>query len=64
MMENIITIGFNKGEADFGINGSISNLSFEKLQELRAIIPVAIYVAEDIWRRNNQPLASNSTPNE
>lgn len=55
MIENLITIGFDKhGEADFGINCSISDLSLSKLNELRQMIPVAIYIAEDMWRRNNK----------
>lgn len=54
-MENpLITIGFNEdGEADFGIRGDFSNISFEKLVKIRAMIPVAIYIAEDMWRRVN-----------
>ncbi len=47
----ITTIGFDKnGCADFGVNGSIQSLTYEGMQHLRAIIPVAIGIAENMWR--------------
>ena len=46
-----LTIGFNKyGQADFGANASVMDLSFEQMKELRAMIPVAIGVMEEMWR--------------
>ena len=55
MKKELITIGFDKnGEADFGIRGDLSELSLKKLNELRSIIPVAIWAAEDMWKRNNR----------
>lgn len=60
MKRELITIGFDKnGEADFRIRGDFSGLSYEELNEIRKIIPVAIYVVEDMWRRNNQPESAN-----
>ncbi len=54
MKREIITIGFDKnGEADFGIRADIEQLSLEELKELREIIIVAIYIAEDMWRRSH-----------
>ncbi len=51
--DDIITIGFDKnGEADFKVKATIADLSLEDMKELRAMIPVAIGTAEDIWRRN------------
>ena len=53
MERELITIGFNKdGEADFGIRGDVIDLSLEQMQELRAMIPVAIWCAENIWRQH------------
>ena len=50
MEKPLITIGFDKnGEADFGILSSIQDLSLEKMNQLRQIIPVAIKVAENMW---------------
>jgi len=55
MKRELITIGFNKnGEADFGVRGDLIDLSLEKFNELRIMIPVAIGIAEDMWRRNRE----------
>lgn len=52
MKKVIISIGFDKnGDADFGIAGDIGNLTLERMKELRAMIPVAIGIAEDMFRR-------------
>jgi hypothetical protein len=48
---HLITIGYHKGELDFGVNSSITELSLSEMKELREMIIVAIYVAEDMWRR-------------
>jgi len=54
MKSDLITIGFDKnGESDFGVNCSITELTIEQLNELRQMIPVAIYTAENMWRRFN-----------
>jgi hypothetical protein len=51
----IITIGFDKnGEAEFGVSALVGEVGFEKMNELRAMIPVAIGVAEDMWKRTSQ----------
>ena len=63
MNKPLITIGFNKhGEADFGINCDIKDLSFKKLEQLRGMIPVAIYVAENMWRGENEPVCYTEKP--
>ena len=54
---DLITIGYHKGEMDFGVNGSVSELSLEQLKELREMIIVAIWCAEDMWRRNQKEKA-------
>ncbi len=59
--QDLITIGFHKGEMDFGVNGSVGELNYRELSELRQMIVVAIYVAEDMWRREQsrkEPVAS------
>jgi hypothetical protein len=38
------------GKADFGIYGTFGALTLEQLNDVRAMIPVAIFVAEDSWR--------------
>lgn len=56
--ESILTIGFDKnGQAEFGASCSVCSLTFEKMKEIRAMIPVAIGVMEDMWRREqaNKP---------
>ncbi len=51
---NLITIGFDKnGECDFGVKADFAELTIKQLNEIRQMIPVAIYIAEDMWRRNN-----------
>ncbi len=57
MVRDLITIGFDKnGEADFGIRGHVADLSMKEMQQIRAIIPVAIGVFENMWRdaRNSE----------
>jgi hypothetical protein len=60
--DEIITVGFDKnGEADFRIKGTIIDLSLERMNELRSMIPVAIGSAEDMWRRNRSHHAKSGT---
>lgn len=51
-----ISIGFDLsyGDGDFRITSSISNLSVEKMNVLRAMIPVAIGEAERMFRSENE----------
>lgn len=55
---DLITIGYHKGEMDFGVNCSISDMTLEEFNELRIMTIVAIGQAESMWRRNNEPEAS------
>ncbi len=48
--ENILTVGYHKGEMDFGVNASISELTYEQMTEFRAMCMVAIGQAESMWR--------------
>lgn len=66
MSKVFIEIGFSRwGGANFHISSEIQDLSLEKMQELRRIIPVAIYVAEDMWHREQEkknPAAQETRP--
>lgn len=58
--DDILTIGFDKnGEAEFGVRCTVADLTYEKMKELRAMIPVAIGVMEDMWRREQQNKPEN-----
>jgi len=50
----VISIGFKGVEADFAITGSIYDLDKEQMDELRAMIVVAVGSMEDMWRRFHQ----------
>jgi len=58
-VEDLLTVGFHKGEMDFGIKGSVQNLTIEELKDFRNMIIVAIYVAEDMWRKSH-PIEAGS----
>ena len=46
----IFTVGFDKnGEAEFGVNASVMDLSHKDMKELRAMVPVAIGQMERMW---------------
>lgn len=53
-LEEILTVGFKKGEATHSIRSTISELSFEQMNEFRIMTMVAIGVAEDMWRRSKE----------
>lgn len=53
-MDNILSVGKNKGEMDFAISATISDLSQEQMAEFREMIVVAIGVAEQMWRSNRR----------
>lgn len=59
MNTNFITIKAKEGEFDFGVNGSIANLSYEQMNNLRAMTMVAIGTAEDMWRRAQEQKQEN-----
>lgn len=54
---DILSVGFHKGEVDFGISARVSSLSHEKYNEIRTMTVVAIGIMEDMWRRSNQEQA-------
>lgn len=48
---DLLTVGFDKnGSMDFGVRCSVADLTYEEMKELRAMIPVAIGVMEQMWR--------------
>ncbi len=61
-MNDIITVGYDKGEMDFGVLSSIADLSIEQMNELRIMTMVAIGQAESMWRnaRGNNPSVTNT----
>ena len=48
----LITIGYQKGEIDFLVSMAVGELPLKELEEMRKMIVVAIWCAEDMWRRN------------
>lgn len=62
-MNDIFTVGFEKGEADFGVSSEVTSLNFKQMNDLRAMITVAIGTMEEMWRREQEkkhPASSNS----
>lgn len=51
---NLLSVGYYKGEMDFGVNGTVSTLTYEEMCEFRQMIVVAIGTAEDMWRRSQE----------
>jgi hypothetical protein len=49
-----IAVGYHKGEMDFAINGSVCDLDYEEMNDLRRMIVVAIGTMEDMWRREQE----------
>jgi len=65
MKTPLLQVGYDKnGEMDFSITATVGDLTREQLYELRNMIVVAIWCAEDMWRRNHQPEPGMTTPKE
>ena len=56
----LITIGYQKSEMDFLVSMAVGELSFKELRKMREMIIVAIWCAEDVWRRNQKTEAGKS----
>jgi hypothetical protein len=52
--ENILTVGWNKGEVDFSVRATIQDLSHSQMTEFRVMCMVAIGIAEDMYRRSKE----------
>ena len=61
----ILTIGLDKNrEAEFGVCASVCALTFDQMKELRAMIPVAIGVMENMWRHEQMRKPENQCAEE
>lgn len=54
MKDAFIAVGYHKGEMDFSIAGTVLELSYEEMNDLRAMLVVAIGTMEDMWRREQE----------
>ncbi len=52
--QQFLSVGYYKGEMDFGVNGEVANLSYEQMKELRQMTVVAIGQMEAMWSRATQ----------
>ncbi len=48
---DLITVGFCKGEIDFGVRCTVSELTLKEMNQLRIMMCVAIHEAESMWAR-------------
>jgi len=55
----LISIGICEkyGDADYQISGEIELLRPEMMKRIREIIPVAIWCAEEMWRKSPENIA-------
>ncbi len=59
---NLLTVGYHKGEMDFGVNCSIDELTYEQMRDFREMVCIAVGQAEQMWRkkfRGTEPYAGN-----
>jgi hypothetical protein len=54
MSDPFISVGYHKGEMDFSIAGTVQELSYAEMNDLRAMLVVAIGTMEDMWRREQE----------
>lgn len=54
MIDALFSVGWRKGEMDFGVRGDLGALSLEEMNEFRKMVVVAIGVAEDMWRTQQE----------
>lgn len=62
---NYLTVGYHKGEMDFGINCSIEDLTYEQMRDFRGMVCVAVGQAEQMWRKKlsgREPYAGAINP--
>jgi len=62
--KDVITIGMKKGEWDFSVRATIQELSYEEMQDLRAMIVTAVWAAEDMWRREQDDRSGQAIKGE
>lgn len=61
---HLFSVGWNKGEMDFGVLGSVCELSQDQMGELRKMIVVGIGTMEDMWRRAQERKCLDSAMKE
>ena len=54
MDKEYITVGWHEGEVDFRVSAMAMDLTFEEMQKLRSIIPVAIATLENLFMQGVQ----------
>ena len=52
--QNFLTVGYHKGEMDFGVNCSVADLTYEEMKKLREMTVVAIGQMEMMWSRSQE----------
>ena len=60
----LLSVGYHKGEMDFGVSASVKELSYEQMKELREMTVVGIGIMESMWRdsRSQPQAAKQLTP--
>ena len=64
--QQFFSVGLHKGEMDFGVNGSVVNLTYKQMKELREMLVVGIGQLEQMWGRAQQmknPSGESKSPN-
>ena len=54
MTNPFISVGYHKGEMDFSIAGTVCDLNYSEMNDLRAMIVAGIGTMEDMWRREQE----------
>ncbi len=54
MKDPYFAAGYNKGEMDFSISATVCDLSYDEMNDLRAMIVVGIGSMEGVWRREQE----------
>jgi len=56
----LFSVGYHKGEMDFGVNASMQDLTREEMSEFRQMLVVGIGQAENMWRKGNESQPSQA----
>jgi len=57
---SLLSFRYHKGEMDFGVNGTVTELTYEQMKELREMIVVGIGQLESMWRDSRPNLAART----
>lgn len=52
--QQFLSVGYHKGEMDFGVNCSVRDLTYKQMKELREMIIVGIGQMEQMWAEAQQ----------